>query len=362
MSLGPSLGPHLLLAATALVWGGAFVAGRLLVADLDPITVAWLRFLVASAAFRLLGWLGRDLRRPAGAAPAPNAPSPAPGWAPYALLGLTGILAYNLFFFYGLTYATATESSLIIASSPIVAALLGVVFLRERLLPGRAVGIALSTAGVVVLVLGAAAGSPDPGVQGGRVPGALLMLGGVVSWAVYSVVGKTVLSHVSPWVATSRAAYWGTLFLTVLVVLRPDPTSVALARMDAPAWLGIGYLSLVCTVFGFVAWYRGVAAVGVAGSAAFLNLVPLFTLAMAAATLGERLAWIQGVGGLMVMGGVYLVGAMQAGSRSSVTVGSRSHLVNRRPGRLPRENSDQVLGGQRGHGCSRGDRGAADMR
>ena len=48
--------------AAPLVWGGAFVAGRLLVADLDPITVAWLRFLVASAAFRLLGWLGRDLQ------------------------------------------------------------------------------------------------------------------------------------------------------------------------------------------------------------------------------------------------------------------------------------------------------------
>lgn len=316
--------PYVLLAFTALVWGGAFVVGRLLVADIDPITVAWLRFLSASATFALLGRLGVGRVGPPPATPSapptepPTAPPAAPRWPAYALLGLTGIFGYNLFFFYGLTHATATESSLIIASSPIVAALLGVLILGERLPAARAAGIAVSTTGVVALVLGAAGVSVGAGAEGGRLLGALLMLGGVVSWAVYSVVGKRVLGHVSPWVATSRAAYWGTLFLTLLVVLRPGPTREAIAVLDLGAVLGIAYLSLVCTVFGFVAWYRGLAAVGVAGSAAFLNLVPLFTLAVATVVLDERLTWVQGAGGLMVLGGVYLVGRFSANGRRSV--------------------------------------------
>lgn len=58
-----------------------------------------------------------------------------------ALLGLTGFAGYNLFFFYGLTHTTATESSLIVASSPVVVALLGLIFLGESWSGAKLLGI-----------------------------------------------------------------------------------------------------------------------------------------------------------------------------------------------------------------------------
>lgn len=315
---------YFFLASAALVWGGSFAVGKALVSRVDPFAVAWARFILASAAFgageaALWVWrrgTGRSPERAAGVRPT---------WKDYALLGLTGVFAYNAFFFYGLTFTTATESSLITASSPVVVAVIGLVFMGELLSARKGSGIVLSVAGVGLIILGAAeAGSPagggaataaagaalaGAGPLGGRLLGDLLMLGGVLSWAAYSALGKRVLARTTPFKATARAVYWGALFFTLAMVARRGPLFVR----EVGAWLGpdelwgLGYLAVVCTVFGFVAWYRGLTATDVSGAAVFLNLVPVSSLAIAALALGERPAWPQLVGGALVLVGVYLV-------------------------------------------------------
>ncbi|HCJ11010.1 MAG TPA: hypothetical protein DHW14_07590 [Clostridiales bacterium] len=324
---------YVYLAFAPLVWGGAFIVGKVLVAEVDPLMVAWLRFVVASGLFAAIGWWKARRGRatdPRGRGRVGDGP---PGRWVYALLGLTGIFGYNLFFFCGLTYTTATESSLIIASSPVVVALIGRIFLGERLSAPKAAGVALSTAGVVLVILGAvgaAAGGGEEVRAASRLLGDLLMLGGVLSWAAYSALGKRLLRQVSPLEATSRASYWGTLFLSGAVVLRAAFADAVggvsglaggistLAELEAAALAGVGYLSVVCTVLGFVAWYKGLSAVEVSGAAAFLNLVPVSTLVIALLALGERPTWVQLAGGLLVVGGVTLVsvaGTAAAGRR-----------------------------------------------
>ncbi|RJQ04924.1 MAG: EamA family transporter [Bacillota bacterium] len=303
------------LAAATLVWGGAFVVGRVLVAEVDPLAVAWLRFVLASAAFVPLERL--EARRRSAARPAPACLSPASPcpltWRDFALLGLTGIFAYNLFFFYGLTRTTATESSLIIACSPVVVTLLGLAFLGERLTSRKVAGILASVAGVTLIILGAAepagAGVGPGTTVSDRLAGDLLMLGGVVSWAAYSVLGKNVLRQVTPLAATARASYWGASLLTAAVVIRHGPSFLlrVLATTGPREVLALLYLSLVSTVFAFVAWYRGLAGTEVSRASVFLNLVPLSTLAIAAVVLAERPTWLQLAGGAGVIGGVLLV-------------------------------------------------------
>ncbi len=320
------------LAAATLVWGGAFVVGRILVSQLDPLVAAWLRFVIASVAFLILEVAGRAGRRRGGRARlvvtgqgSPGGTSAAitgrnPRWVDYALLGLTGILAYNLFFFYGLTLTTATESSLIIAASPVVVALIGWAFLGESLSPGKVGGISLSVIGVVLVILAGAGGglAGREMAAGGRLAGDLLMLGGVLAWAAYSALGKRVLRRVTPLASTARAVYWGVFFLTVLLLARDGPGFVVgiLATVGPKELLSLLYLALVCTVFGFVSWYRGLKVTDVSGAAAFLNLVPISTLVIAAVTLGERPTAGQLLGGALVIGGVLLVGYADAARRA----------------------------------------------
>lgn len=331
--------PYVLLVAAAAVWGGSFAVGKVLVGEVDPFVVAWVRFLVASAAFAVgetvLGLRARQAagRRATAAEPAAAVPSGrAPTWRDWALLGLTGVFGYNAFFFYGLTLTTATESSLICAFAPVVTALIGLAFLGEKPSPRKTAGIALSVLGVALVILGAAAPAPVAAAGGlspwGRLVGDLLMLASVLCWAIYSLVGKRVLEGTSAFTATARATYWGAAFFTVSVVLRlgrawPAP---ALSLLQPGRLPGLLYLALVCTVFGFVAWYRGLEATEVSTAAVFLNLIPVSTLIIAALTLGERLTGTQLGGGALVVAGVTLVSVVpvrESGERPGKDSGRR---------------------------------------
>lgn len=316
--------PYLYLIAAALVWGGSFAVGKVLVGQADPFVVAWVRFAIASAAFAAIEAVAALARRRRVGEPSP--PASAPGRAPsardYALLGLSGIFGYNAFFFYGLTLTTATESSLICASAPIMLAVIGLVFLGERMSLRKAGGIILSVAGVALVILGAAStaagsaaqgGAAGPaGLSAGRLLGDLMQVASVLCWAVYSVIGKRVLERVSPLAATARATYWGAAFFTAAVLVRLGPSGLeqAVSLLGTRQLPGLLYLALVCTVFGFLSWYLGLRAVEVSRASVYLNLIPVSTLVIAALTLGERLTLVQLGGGLLVVAGVTLVSAV----------------------------------------------------
>jgi len=96
---------YLKLFAVAFFWGGTFVAGRFLAGNAHPVSAAFFRFAIASVCLLLAVWKteGRLHKLDARQALA------------VAALGLTGVFAYNLFFFNGLTLIGAARAALIIA-------------------------------------------------------------------------------------------------------------------------------------------------------------------------------------------------------------------------------------------------------
>ena len=111
------------LVLTMLLWGGTFIAGRLLAESVEPASAAFLRFLIASAAMLMVTRLvEKKLILP-------------PKKCGYrsCLLGMTGVFAYNVFFFSGLQHINAGRASLIIACTPLVITIFAAIFLRERL-------------------------------------------------------------------------------------------------------------------------------------------------------------------------------------------------------------------------------------
>ncbi|VEB45489.1 S-adenosylmethionine/S-adenosylhomocysteine transporter [Chromobacterium violaceum] len=128
---------YLQLVLVAVIWGGTFIAGRLLAGGLPPLLAACLRFSVASAT--LLGCLA--LTRTPLVRPAPGQ------MLRLALLGLFGVFGYNLCFFYGLQHIGAARASLIVALNPAMIALASFLLLKEALPPFKLAGIALCLAG-----------------------------------------------------------------------------------------------------------------------------------------------------------------------------------------------------------------------
>ncbi|MGB5201588.1 MAG: DMT family transporter [Sedimenticolaceae bacterium] len=294
---------YLYLVMAALFWGGTFVAGRKLAPLLDPHAAAFLRFCLASVL--LLGWLYWRL----GCIPKISSRQ----WLAVILLGASGIFAYNLLFFSGLQTVEAGRASLIIAANPVLIALVSHWLFREHLGWFRGLGIALSVAGAMIVI-----GRGDIfGLLAGQVgTGELLLLGCVVSWVAYTLIGRRVLRGLSPLVAVSYASVVGTVLLG-LVTLSQGGIGLA-AMQDLQVWLNIAYLAVFGTVLAFVWFYKGVQALGASRAAQFINLVPVSGVCLGAWLLDEPVTWSLLSGGLLVLLGLWLTNRPSGGSAAQV--------------------------------------------
>ncbi len=270
------------------IWGSTFVVTKSALDQVPPLLLALLRFAVASA---ILLPLAHARGGPA------LLPRPLP-LGRLALMGATGVTLYFVAFNLSLAYTTASEGALIQGSIPAVSALAAVVLLRERLGPGRAAGITASVAGVALVVL-AGGGGEAPN----RPLGNALMVGSVVAWAIYTVLGRR-LGGASGLATTAYSTLLGTLFLVppaaIELATRPRPT------LSADGWLAVAYLGAVASALAFLLWNRALAVLDVGQASAFINLVPLVGVATATLVLGEPLLPAQLAGGGLVLVGVAL--------------------------------------------------------
>ena len=285
---------YLKLFAVAFFWGGTFVAGRFLAGSAHPVSAAFFRFAIASGCLLLAVCMseGRLPRLDARQALA------------VAALGLTGVFAYNLFFFNGLSLIGAARAALIIALNPVAITLCSALIYRESLPLSRLVGIPLSVIGALVVIT---RGQPLQVFSGGVGRGELLIFGCVLSWTLYSVIGKTAMRGLSPLAAVCWSSIAGTLLLSIPALAYGSLPEAA--HFSWPVWCSIGYLGLFGTVVGFLWYFEGIQTIGPSRAAVFINFVPVNGVLLATLLLGEPLDISLLGGGLLVVLGAYLANA-----------------------------------------------------
>lgn len=285
---------YLKLFMVAFFWGGTFVAGRSLAGTVHPVSAAFFRFAVASLLLLLFTWQREKLPRLSTRQ-----------LLVVIALGATGILAYNLFFFNGLTLIGAGRASLIIALNPVFITLASALIHKESLSVGRAFGILLSVTGAIIVITH---GQPLTVFDGGIGRGELLIFGCVLSWTLYSVIGKTAMRGLTPLVAVCYSSIAGTLMLLVFAI---QHGSFSEALHYSPiAWLSIGYLGMFGTVVGFLWYFQGIQSIGPSRAAVFINFVPVNGVLLATLVLGEPLTLSLLAGGSLVVTGSYLANAV----------------------------------------------------
>lgn len=285
---------YLKLLLTALFWGGTFIAGRVVAAQMGPFSASFLRFAAATALFLPVVW-HREGRLPAVTRRQ---------FATLALLGATGVFAYNAFFFQGLKLIGAGRAALIVANNPVAIALLAALVLGERLGPRRFAGIGVSVAGALVVISRGDLGSVL--AQGvGR--GELFILGCVASWSAYSLLGRGAMRSLSPLVAVAYSSALGAGGLLPFALA--EGMIAGLGRHPPEVWLAIAYLAAFGTVLGFLWYYEGIRALGPGRAAQFINFVPVSAVALAWALLGEPLTPSLLAGAALVITGVGITNA-----------------------------------------------------
>ena len=278
------------------IWGGAFTIGRAVAQTVTPFSAGFGRFAIASIFLWLLITVrGKKLSRL----------SLRQGLL-VGCLGLSGILVYNLFFFLGLQDISASRAGLIIALNPVSITLASRIFLKEQLTYGKILGVAISLSGAAVIITEGNIGSL---ISQGIGKGELAILGCVLSWTAYSLLGKLAMRELSTLATTTYAIWTGTAFLLPFTIWEQNQQ---LSQIDLPTVLGLAYLGILATVIAFNWYYEGIQTIGAGQAAVFINLVPMFAIIFGIIFLQETLSVAILLGGGLVILGVSLVNRQHA--------------------------------------------------
>ncbi|MEZ0576998.1 DMT family transporter [Halodesulfovibrio aestuarii] len=283
------------LILTALLWGGTFVAGRLLSNGMGAFSAAFLRFLTASVCMM---WV---MHNRSGGLPKLDKK----GWIGVCLLGATGVFAYNAFFFTGLQTVPAGRAAVIISMNPIVITLLAALLFGEKLTPRKGIGICLSVTGATIAI---SRGDPVSLFTGGLTSGDLTIFGCVASWSAYSLLGKRMMGFLTPHAAITYSCITGTIMLLPFALYEGLVTDFA--GYTVTHYLCIAYLGVLGTVIGFTWFYEAIHEIGASRAAVFINFVPVAGILCGWFFLGESLALSLLVGVALVVSGVYLTNSV----------------------------------------------------
>ncbi len=284
---------YLQLALVSVIWGGTFIAGRLLAGSMPPLLAASLRFTIASLA--LLGFLAFT-RTPLARLDRRQA-------LRLLLLGFCGIFSYNLCFFYGLQQISAARASLIVALNPAMIAMASYLLLKEALPPLKLAGVALCLAGSGLVIIGK---NGDALASAHVWRGDLLILGCVASWVTYSVGSRGLSRSLGPLQTVTWSILLGTAMLWAATWAQGAADLAAIARLRPAQWGSLFYLGALGSALAYIWYYEGIKKIGPTRSGAFIALNPLTAVLLGAALLGERLTPGMIASGSLAIAGIVL--------------------------------------------------------
>jgi drug/metabolite transporter (DMT)-like permease len=270
------------------VASGTFIAAKWALLDIPPLTLAFLRFLIASfglaAIYRF--WPGRPRieRR---------------DWKWIVLLGFLVVFLNQALFLYGIKFTTPTHAALLYGATPVFVFLLAIPLIGEKPTWLKFVGVIVTFAGVAVVV-----SQKGYDFSGDTWLGDLMILGAVIAWALYTVMGK-------PLVAKYGAIHLNALVLIAGTILFIPFGIFTVGALDAGsvstrAWLSLLYIAIGTSVIAYTIWFWALRRMEATKLSVFNNLQPIITGFLSFWLMDESIGVRLIVGGAMVIMGVIL--------------------------------------------------------
>src|SRR4051794_9204111 len=274
----------LALLAPMLFWGSGGTFVRSLALAVEPQNALAIRYAVLTLVnLAGLSLFGKSIARP--------------DWPRLLFAGIAGIVGFNIFSNYGLALVPAGIAGIITSTEPIIIAVGAFVFLKEGLSPFVLVGMAIAVAGSAVLFwTGTASGSYS-------LLGIILVFLSCVSWAVYTITCKPLLSRYDSYSITA----WTMVLAAPFIILNGAGGALhAASLLGWREWAEMLYLVVPYGILGTVLWNFGASRMSGAATGAFLYLIPVIAVASGAIVLGEQVTREIVVGGIIILTGVAL--------------------------------------------------------
>jgi drug/metabolite transporter (DMT)-like permease len=280
-----------LLLVMILIWGSNFSLVKVALRDFPEIPFNAMRMLVATTVYLATLWWTREPAQP-------RQPLTRQDWRQLFFLGLVGTLLYQFCFVSGVRRTSVGNGSLIIGVSPIVIALMSAAAGHERIRPMRWVGVFTALTGLYFVV------GHGVDFSGTTIYGDLLMMGGVICWATYSVASQPILRRHSPLTVIALTFSIGGMlyFLTMI----PFLLDADWGAVSAFSWVLMAASALLALNLSYWIWYTGLKRLGGSRTSVYSYLTPIVAMVVAAVWIGEPISGNQMAGAGAILAGLLI--------------------------------------------------------
>ena len=282
---------YLKLFLMAFFWGGNFIAGKFITTDLSPITSNFLRYCIASLFLILV------TSKKYGKLPRLNIKQ----FLLIICLSLSGIVGFGLFFFWGLSYISASRAAIIISLNPILITIFSAFLLKNKITFTKFAGIVISLIGAAIVI---SKGNLTEILSNKIGYGELILLGGIISFAIFSILGKITMRYLNPIISITYASIAGTILLFFPALLQGELHH--LMNYGLTVWGSAFFMGVFGIGLGYIWFYEGIDKIGPSRAGIFFNFTPIFASLLAVLILGEQLSLSLILGAALVVSGVYL--------------------------------------------------------
>ena len=273
--------------AVSLVWGLSFVAASMVLKTLSPVTLAMLRFTLATLLFAPI-LLSNALK------------GTSPNFSDLKEMALLGFLSISLYFwlqYTGVKYAGAGVSAiLVVGFIPILTGVASSILLQEIMGRRKLIGAVTGFLGVAMITISKLTAV---NVDTGFLFGVACLLGNAVCWSLYSTLTRRLMQRIGrPAYVTSHVTLFGALFLVPLSVTSDWG---ALGALSPSQWLSVLYLAVVCSGGGYLLWNFALSRLESVRAAIWLYLEPVAAFVGEAVILGTLPDAVTAAGGVLVL-------------------------------------------------------------
>jgi drug/metabolite transporter (DMT)-like permease len=288
--------PYLLLCITALCWAGNAIVGRLAAGHIPPVTLSFLRWSLAFLIILPFAWkhLVRDW------------PAIRSRLGLMVMLSIAGISTFNTLQYWALEHTQALNTLLLQSAGPLIVAVWSLILLGVRLTLAQAIGVLVSMAGVLVILLHGDLTTLS-NIEFNK--GDLIFIVALIIFGLYSVLTlKRPAIHGLSFVAFTFGCGAACLIPLWIWELISRPVMM----LDAKNLLSLFYVAVFPSTLAYLCFNRGVQLIGANRAAPFFHVVPVFGAVMAIVFLGERPQAFHFIGFALVLTGVYAASRKQA--------------------------------------------------
>ncbi len=254
--------------------------------DFDPFTLALIRFLISIILLNIFLWI-KGIRL-------------IPKRKNVLLVLFLGLMAIPLnqgLLFYGLQFTTPGHASLMYGLTPILVYLFAIFILREKFKLRKLLGILAAFGGILLVLV-----DQDVDISPHFAAGDLIIFGGVVAWALYTVYGKRLVKEIGSLQAIVYSMTFGTL-LFVPVGAYPALT-FDYGTASSLSWISLLYIAVITSGIAYPVWYWALKYMEASKLSVFIYTQPILATTLSAIFLHEALTTNFIIGGIIVILGV----------------------------------------------------------